>query len=127
MFLTVPLSPAAVKAFAEADMGNQEYFIKCPQCQKAYPGIQALRDHVEADHPRTLSPNEALSPVQGSYSPAPVPVQGGLYPCAQCNVTFSTKDQLEKHELLHSPNAQVVSLNYIFKKIIFPEFLFFFF
>ncbi|EEB10085.1 zinc finger protein, putative [Pediculus humanus corporis] len=103
----VPLSPAAVKALAEAEITNPDYFIKCLHCQKAYPGLQALRDHIEADHLGNLSPNEALSPVQGSYSPAPVPVQGGLHACSQCSVSFSTKDQLEKHELLHSPNAQV--------------------
>lgn len=107
--LPVPLSPAAVKALAEADINSADYLIKCLHCQKAYPGLQALRDHIEAEHPRNLSPNEALSPVHGSYSPAPVPVHGGLHQCAQCSVTFSTKDQLEKHELLHSPNAQVVS------------------
>ncbi|KAL0271042.1 UNVERIFIED_CONTAM: hypothetical protein PYX00_008277 [Menopon gallinae] len=106
-FKRVPLSPAAVKALAEADINSADYLIKCLHCQKAYPGLQALRDHIEAEHPRNLSPNEALSPVHGSYSPAPVPVHGGLHQCAQCSVTFSTKDQLEKHELLHSPNAQV--------------------
>ncbi|XP_052125231.1 zinc finger protein 1 [Frankliniella occidentalis] len=27
--------------------------------------------------------------------------------CAQCNSSFATRDQLEKHELVHSPNIQV--------------------
>ncbi|KAK3910055.1 Zinc finger E-box-binding homeobox protein zag-1 [Frankliniella fusca] len=27
--------------------------------------------------------------------------------CPQCNSTFATRDQLEKHELVHSPNIQV--------------------
>ncbi|XP_037944344.1 zinc finger protein 1-like [Teleopsis dalmanni] len=33
----------------------------------------------------------------------------GHYQCMQCTATFQTRDQLEKHELLHSPNAQAQS------------------
>lgn len=106
---SVPLSPAAVKALTEADITNPDYFIRCLHCQRAYPGLQALRDHIDSDHLGNLSPNEALSPVQSSYSPVPVPMLGGHHSCSQCSVSFSSKDQLEKHELLHSPNAQVVS------------------
>ncbi|KAK6631629.1 hypothetical protein RUM44_006158 [Polyplax serrata] len=105
----IPLSPAAVKALTEADITNPDYFIRCLHCQRAYPGLQALRDHIDSDHLGNLSPNEALSPVQSSYSPVPVPMLGGHHSCSQCSVSFSSKDQLEKHELLHSPNAQVVS------------------
>lgn len=65
---------------------NEDYFIKCPQCGGGYPGFQALKEHVESSHPGN-----------------------GSLACLQCALTFPTRDLLEKHELLHSPNAQVVS------------------
>lgn len=49
-------------------------------------------------------------PALGASSPSPNLVgPGGPFGCSQCTTSFATKDQLEKHELLHSPNAQVVS------------------
>lgn len=33
----------------------------------------------------------------------------GAYACSQCSASFPNRDLLEKHELLHSPNALVVS------------------
>nr|CAD7261325.1 unnamed protein product [Timema shepardi] len=90
--------------------GPDDYFIKCPQCQKGYPGFQALKEHVEAAHPAPDSQGGApASPLGGPPSPGPVVGPGGSYACSQCSASFLNKDQLEKHELLHSPNAQVVS------------------
>nr|CAD7423685.1 unnamed protein product [Timema monikensis] len=89
--------------------GPDDYFIKCPQCQKGYPGFQALKEHVEAAHPVPDSQGGApASPLGGPPSPGPVVGPGGSYACSQCSASFLNKDQLEKHELLHSPNAQVV-------------------
>ena len=93
-----------------------DYFIKCPQCHKGYPGFQALKDHVESSHPPPPHPggDDGVSqPTSPVGSPAPnTPAgaaAGGIYACSQCSTSFLHKDQLEKHELLHSPNAQVVS------------------
>lgn len=53
-----------------------------------------------------------LSTTPGApISPTPSAVgTGGPFSCTQCATSFPNKDQLEKHELLHSPNAQVVSI-----------------
>jgi hypothetical protein len=97
--------------------GGSDYFIKCPQCHKGYPGFQALKEHVESSHPSPPhlgSGDDGMSqPTSPVGSPAPntpaVAAPGGGYACSQCSTSFLHKDQLEKHELLHSPNAQVVS------------------
>lgn len=57
-----------------------------------------------------------VSSVASASSPSPSVVGGG-YSCSQCTTTFAAKDQLEKHELLHSPNAQVVSVNCYFLNV----------
>ncbi|XP_066994900.2 zinc finger protein 1 [Anabrus simplex] len=102
-----PLTPTTGKAVE--DPTGAEYFIKCSQCHKGYPGFQALKEHVAACHRDAES--EAPLPSPGSPSPAEFKFRpagdGGGYACPQCNTTFLHKDQLEKHELLHSPNAQV--------------------
>lgn len=97
-----------------------DYFIKCPQCHKGYPGFQALKDHVESSHPPPphLGGDDGVSqPTSPVGSPAPnTPAgatAGGIYACSQCSTSFLHKDQLEKHELLHSPNAQVVSIFFL--------------
>lgn len=33
----------------------------------------------------------------------------GSYGCTQCSSSFHSRDQLEKHQLTHSPNSSVVS------------------
>lgn len=96
----------------EAYSTNSEYFIKCPQCQKGYQTFQALKEHMETSHSTAdvnnpATENGAISSVPSASSPSPSVV--GPYSCSQCTTSFATKDQLEKHELLHSPNAQVVS------------------
>jgi hypothetical protein len=95
---------------------GSDCFIKCPHCHKGYPGFQALKEHVESSHPppQHLGADDTgiSQPTSPVGSPAPVP--GGAYACSQCNTSFMQKDQLEKHELLHSPNAQVVSICYLF-------------
>lgn len=66
---------------------------------------------MEATH-SDLGPLEnGVVAAPGAPSPSPSMIgPGGPYGCSQCSTSFATKDQLEKHELLHSPNAQVVSL-----------------
>lgn len=121
---TVPLTAAgvgkSVSPGSGADDGGRtgatglgtDYFIKCPQCQNGYPGFQALKEHVESSHPPPPQvrggDDGASQPTSPVGSPAPN-TPGGGYACPQCNTSFLHKDQLEKHELLHSPNAQVVS------------------
>ncbi|KAJ8980222.1 hypothetical protein NQ317_010219 [Molorchus minor] len=79
-------------AIKEEDLNvSTEYFIKCPQCQKGCQTFQSLKEHMES----AVSPTPTLTGA------------GGAFGCSQCTTSFSTKDQLEKHELLHSPNAQV--------------------
>lgn len=98
---------------------GQEYFIKCPQCQKGCQSFQTLKEHMETVHPEgagggVATPvgdwKSAVLPTPSAASPIPGLVgPGGPHGCSQCSTSFATKDQLEKHELLHSPNAQVVS------------------
>ncbi|XP_023309886.1 zinc finger E-box-binding homeobox protein zag-1 [Anoplophora glabripennis] len=86
-----------------------EYFIKCPQCQKGCQTFQALKEHMDAFHAELSanSENGNLS-IPNAASPTPTLAgTGGPFGCSQCTASFSSKDQLEKHELLHSPNAQV--------------------
>lgn len=65
---------------------------RCPHCGQSFASPHAAKDHLEVCFE------------SGSGS-------GGLLPCLQCNAVFSSRDLLEKHELLHSPNAQVVSVS----------------
>lgn len=100
---------------SSANISSEQYFIKCPQCQKGYQTFQALKEHLETVHAAmmdqanggTMTP---VSSVASASSPSPSVVVGA-YSCTQCTTSFAAKEQLEKHELLHSPNAQVVSAN----------------
>ncbi|KAJ9585912.1 hypothetical protein L9F63_020446, partial [Diploptera punctata] len=118
------LSPGSVADDVGAGGGGPgDCFIKCPHCQKGYPGFQALKEHVESSHPppQHLGADDtgASQPTSPVGSPAPNnPVPGGGYACSQCNMRFMQKDQLEKHELLHSPNAQVESSSFKIRVII---------
>ncbi|KAG5890373.1 hypothetical protein JTB14_010874 [Gonioctena quinquepunctata] len=103
-------SPLPNGIIKEEDLASTpEYFIKCPQCQKGCQTFQALKEHMESAHVEQLSlGSDASLPIANAVSPTPTLAgTGGLYGCSQCTTSFSTKDQLEKHELLHSPNAQV--------------------
>ncbi|KAI4459768.1 histone h4 transcription factor-related [Holotrichia oblita] len=91
---------------------SQDYFIKCPQCQKGCQTFQSLKEHMGACHPDlSVTPESGTvlpTPPGASISPTPSVVgTGGPFACSQCATSFPNKDQLEKHELLHSPNAQV--------------------
>lgn len=103
--------------YASANINSEQYFIKCPQCQKGCQTFQGLKEHLETVHAAmmdqannggTMTP---VSSVASASSPSPS-VAVGAYTCTQCTTSFAAKEQLEKHELLHSPNAQVVSENF---------------
>lgn len=101
---------AAKEGGEEGYSSNSEYFIKCPQCQKGCQTFQALKEHLETSH-SAVDATAAITMENGTASassPSPS-VGGGSYNCSQCTTSFAAKDQLEKHELLHSPNSQVVS------------------
>lgn len=38
---------------------------------------------------------------------------GGPFACSQCRGAYPTRDQLERHETLHSPSTQVDTLKYV--------------
>ncbi|CAH1186941.1 unnamed protein product [Phyllotreta striolata] len=102
-----PLTNGAIK---EEDLApaTPEYFIKCPQCQKGCQTFQALKEHMECAHVDQTSASESGGGLTAPSSVSPsLPCTGGPFGCSQCTATFGAKDQLEKHELLHSPNAQV--------------------
>lgn len=92
----------------------QEYSIKCPQCQKGCQTFQALKEHIEVSHSElsSLSSSDADSLCISSAisTTPPLASNGGQFGCLHCTTSFSSKELLEKHELLHSPNAQVVSI-----------------
>jgi uncharacterized Zn-finger protein len=93
------------------DLNSTEYYIKCPQCQKGCQTFQALKEHMEAAHADlATAPESGPLPTSTPSAVSPTPSlvgAGGPFGCSQCTTSFATKDQLEKHELLHSPNAQV--------------------
>lgn len=96
----------------------QEYSIKCPQCQKGCQTFQALKEHIEVSHSElsSLSSSDADSLcISNVISTTPPLSNGGQFGCLHCTTSFSSKELLDKHELLHSPNAQVVSLNFFYK------------
>ncbi|KAF5295561.1 hypothetical protein FQR65_LT10424 [Abscondita terminalis] len=106
--MSVPSITNGLTKEVEEINSNPEYFIKCPKCQKGYPGFQALKEHMESNHTDISSVENATGIIPNSVSPTPSIIgPGGPYGCSQCAMSFTTKDQLEKHELLHSPNAQV--------------------
>ncbi|KAL1505687.1 hypothetical protein ABEB36_005193 [Hypothenemus hampei] len=86
---------------------TSEFFIKCPQCQKGCQNFQALKEHMDIAHADLTAPSETNLSVASAVSPTPLTNSGGRYACSQCSSSFSSKELLEKHELLHSPNAQV--------------------
>ncbi|KAF7286259.1 hypothetical protein GWI33_006553 [Rhynchophorus ferrugineus] len=84
-----------------------EYLIKCPHCQKGCQSFSALKEHTELVHTELTASSETSMSVTSAVSPTPLGGPGGPYGCTQCSASFASKEQLEKHELLHSPNAQV--------------------
>lgn len=54
----------------------------------------SIKDELDEKRGRSISPSIS---VDGSYA------------CSQCSASFLNRDQLEKHELSHSPNSTVVS------------------
>nr|CAH7728574.1 unnamed protein product [Callosobruchus chinensis] len=106
------MSPMAAVAAAAA-AAAAEYFIKCPQCQQGCQSFQALKEHAEAVHggEGAVAPTSGAglnaAEMGGARTPPSLAGPGGPFGCAHCPTSFAAKDQLEKHELLHSPNAQV--------------------
>lgn len=82
----VPLPSSGVVTTKERSSPGEDCYIKCSYCGQGYPAFQPLKEHVEACHPQP---------------------QGGAYSCIQCSASFANRDQLEKHEHLHSATAQV--------------------
>ncbi|KAF5297483.1 hypothetical protein FQA39_LY12077 [Lamprigera yunnana] len=106
--MSVPSITNGLTKEVEEINSTPEYFIKCPQCQKGYQSFQALKEHMESTHTDISSVENKTSLISNSVSPTPsILGHGGPYGCSQCATSFASKDQLEKHELLHSPNAQV--------------------
>ncbi|KAK9880280.1 hypothetical protein WA026_010151 [Henosepilachna vigintioctopunctata] len=86
---------------------NADYFIKCSQCQKPCQSFLALKEHMETCHTES-APSSEYGTASNTHSPAPSLVGSvASFACSQCTSSFSTKEHLEKHELLHLPNAQV--------------------
>lgn len=118
MLIAVPSLANGVKTEGEDANGSSDYFIKCPQCQKGYQTFQGLKEHMESAHPDLAvleNGSTAVPVVSNTVSPPPALTgSGGPFGCSQCTASFTSKDQLEKHELLHSPNAQAVRIFFIY-------------
>ncbi|XP_050434706.1 zinc finger protein 1-like isoform X2 [Adelges cooleyi] len=71
----------------------------CPFCRDPLESMGSLKEHLDSGC--RARPSSQPSP------PSSQPSTGGQYGCLQCNAAFGNRDLLEKHELLHSPNAQV--------------------
>lgn len=110
IFVTVPSLTNGLTKEVEEINPTQDYFIKCPQCQKGCQSFQSLKEHMEISHSDITSVENGTVNTPNVASPSPGVIgTGGPFGCSQCATSFPSKDQLEKHELLHSPNAQVVS------------------
>lgn len=108
-----PLNNSVLKESDELNTTTNDYFIKCPQCQKGCQTFQALKEHMESNHQDLAVTEHGPLSISSAVSPTPpTTVVGGPFGCTQCTTSFSSKDQLEKHELLHSPNANVVSVHF---------------
>ncbi|KAL1452489.1 hypothetical protein WDU94_006717 [Cyamophila willieti] len=77
-------------ALSPVSAASGPYF-KCPNCGQGFTSPHHMKDHLEVCM-ESAGASSALSP------------------CLQCNAVFSSRDLLEKHELLHSPNSQVRSV-----------------
>lgn len=91
----------------------------CPFCRESLD-LGSLKEHLDGGC-RARPPSSQPSP-----PPTAVAVtSAGQYGCLQCNAAFGNRDQLEKHELLHSPTVQVVSVYYIIHLYIIKEYFYF--
>ncbi len=61
--------------------------MKCLHCHKFYISSEILKEHIQLGHPERAFGYSSL----------------------QCNAAFLNREQLDKHELQQSPNAQMVS------------------
>lgn len=79
---------------------QQQHLQYCPFCRESFD-LGSLKEHLDGGcRARPPSPPSTTVAIAGQYG------------CLQCNAVFGSRDLLEKHELLHSPNAQVVSVTY---------------
>ena len=102
-----------------------EYFAKCWLCSKGFPSSSVLRDHLQTVHNESAAAAAAamaaLQPsVQATSNSTNTTTSSSSsnssssmttthkHTCLQCNASFSERDELERHELTHSPTAQVV-------------------
>ncbi|XP_050057789.1 zinc finger protein 1 isoform X2 [Aphis gossypii] len=74
---------------------QQQHLQYCPFCRESFD-LGSLKEHLDGGcRARPPSPPSTTVAIAGQYG------------CLQCNAVFGSRDLLEKHELLHSPNAQV--------------------
>ena len=105
-----------------------EYFAKCWLCSKGFPSPGVLREHLQSVHnesaaaaaaamaalqPPPLSTTTTTTTTSSSSS-STSSLTAAKHACLQCSATFSEREELERHELTHSPTAQVVTSNHIY-------------
>ncbi|XP_060866691.1 zinc finger protein 1 isoform X2 [Metopolophium dirhodum] len=78
---------------------QQQHLQYCPFCRESVD-LGSLKEHLDGGC-------RARPPSSQPSSPPTTVAVAGQYGCLQCNAAFGNRDLLEKHELLHSPNAQV--------------------
>ncbi|XP_054161731.1 zinc finger E-box-binding homeobox 1-like [Oppia nitens] len=87
---------------------------RCPHCGRIFRGQRStlsLEEHINSIHavvvPSSKS-NMASSPLASHSSDAIVSrtLTDKKYVCTQCKASFTQKDQLDKHELIHSSQGQ---------------------
>ncbi|XP_054711477.1 zinc finger E-box-binding homeobox 1-like [Uloborus diversus] len=86
-----PSSPTESAHRDDGRLGG-EYVLKCPHCEQAFSGAQAIRELKE--HLSQVHQESALK-------------ESNPFVCGKCNASFPTKDKLEKHKLFHAANGQV--------------------
>ncbi|XP_077525241.1 Zn finger homeodomain 1 isoform X3 [Amblyomma americanum] len=110
-------SPAAVDG-TPSGMLEEGMILHCSHCAVSFSGgsaVAALRDHLMCAHsagaqPDSTAPGDketALSPPPASQAAAPAVVGVAAFTCSKCNVSFSKKEHLEKHDVLHAATSPV--------------------
>lgn len=104
-----------IKDYQDHHLQQQQQQQHCPFCREPLD-LGSLKEHLDGGcRARPPSSQPSPPPPQPPPPSASMAITGtGQYGCLQCNAAFSNRDLLEKHELLHSPNAQVVSYIYLF-------------
>ncbi|XP_064470658.1 zinc finger E-box-binding homeobox 1-like isoform X2 [Ornithodoros turicata] len=108
--ITTPSPNGVVKSPAEAVPGTMlgELFLRCSNCERSFSGpsaVAALRDHLMCAHADEAKRPPVSPSQQLPASPPCTTTPEAPYVCTKCKASFSKKEHLDKHDLLHSTST----------------------